>query len=148
MLWHDGKERCEKPSPCKQSIYSSTTSWHSKPANAFTCIVVHKLTHCNHFGLGHLFRGKLSKFKWAFPCFWGGLNACPDDLGHLFTATTVILQIFSNWSQSAQSGPAQECPVECGWVGQILFGQCPNVGGVNAKGSSLTAFCLPCVSML
>ena len=70
--------------------------------------------------------------------FWRGLNACPDGLGHLFTATTVILQIFSNWSQGAQPGPAPECPVECGWVGQILFGQCPNVGGVNAKGSSLS----------
>ena len=36
--------------------------------------------------------------------FLGGLNACPspDGLGHLFTATTVVLQIFSNWSQSAQ----------------------------------------------
>ena len=32
----------------------------------------------------------------------GGLNACPDGLGHLFTATAVILQIFSNWSQSAR----------------------------------------------
>ena len=34
--------------------------------------------------------------------FWGGLNACPDGLGHLFTATMVILLIFSNWSQSAR----------------------------------------------
>ena len=34
-------------------------------------------------GLGHLFREELSKFKWAYPCFWGGLKACPDDLGHL-----------------------------------------------------------------
>ena len=32
-----------------------------------------------------------------------------------------------------------ECPVECGGVGQILFGQCPNVGGVNAKGCSLSS---------
>ena len=31
----------------------------------------------------------------------GGLNASPGLL-HLFTATTVILQIFSNWSQSAR----------------------------------------------
>ena len=34
-------------------------------------------------GLGHLFREELSKFKWAYSCFWGGLNACPDGLGHL-----------------------------------------------------------------
>ena len=24
-----------------------------------------------HYGLGHLFRGELSKFKWAFALFWG-----------------------------------------------------------------------------
>ena len=38
-----------------------------------------------------------------------------------------------------RNGPkrsAPECPVECGGV-QSLFGQCPNVGGVNSKGSSL-----------
>ena len=34
-------------------------------------------------GLGHLFREELSKFKCAYPCFWGGLKACPDGLGHL-----------------------------------------------------------------
>ena len=52
-------------------------------------------------------------YIWALPV-WGGLNACPDGLGHLFTAKTVILQIFSNWSQSAQPSPAPECPVEGG----------------------------------
>ena len=31
-------------------------------------------------GLGHLFREELPKFKWAFPCFFGVLNACPDGL--------------------------------------------------------------------
>ena len=31
-------------------------------------------------GLGHLFREELYKFKWAFPCFLGGLNHCPDGL--------------------------------------------------------------------
>ena len=49
----------------------------------------------------------------------GGLNACPDGLGHLFTATTVILQFFSNWSQSAQPSPAPECPVE--WEGSNRY---------------------------
>ena len=49
-----------------------------------------------------LFREELSKFKWAFPCFWWGLNACLDGLGTLFTTTTVILQIFLTWSQSAR----------------------------------------------
>ena len=68
--------------------------------------------------------------------FLGGLNACPDDLGHLFTATTVILQIFSNRSHSTQPGPAPECLVECEGV-QSLFGQCPNVGSNNCYGSSL-----------
>ena len=42
------------------------------------------------------------KFEWTFPCFLGGLNACPDGLGYLFTTKTVILQIFSNWSRNAQ----------------------------------------------
>ena len=40
-----------------------------------------------------------------------------------------------------KNGPkksAPECPVECGGGGQILFGQCPNVGGVKGIGSSLT----------
>ena len=32
-------------------------------------------------GLGHLFRGELSKYKHAF---WGGQKACQDGLGHLF----------------------------------------------------------------
>ena len=42
--------------------------------------------------------------------------------------------------QNGKNGPkksAPECLVECGWVGQSLFGQCPNVGAVNAKGCSL-----------
>ena len=30
-------------------------------------------------GLGHLFR-ELSKFKWKFPCFWGG-NSSQDSCG-------------------------------------------------------------------
>ena len=33
---------------------------------------------------------------------------------------------------------APECPVECGVGIQSLFGQCPNVGGDNSNGSSLT----------
>ena len=70
-------------------------------------------------GLGHLFREELSKFKWAYPCFWGALNACPDGLEHLFTATTMILRFFSNWSQSAQPSPAPECPVE--WEGSNRY---------------------------
>ena len=44
--------------------------------------------------------------------------------------------------QNGKKGPkksAPECPVECGTGGQILFGQCPNLGGVNPKGSSLNA---------
>ena len=39
-----------------------------------------------------------------------------------------------------KNGPkksAPECPVECGGGVQSLFGQCPNVGGVNPKGCSL-----------
>ena len=34
-------------------------------------------------GLGHFFREEFSKFKWAFPWFWGGLNPCQDGLGQL-----------------------------------------------------------------
>ena len=34
-------------------------------------------------GLGHFFREEFSKFKWAFASFWGGLNPCQDGLGHL-----------------------------------------------------------------
>ena len=34
--------------------------------------------------LGHFFREEFSKFKRAFAWFWGGLNPCPDGLGHLF----------------------------------------------------------------
>ena len=37
----------------------------------------------------------------------------------------------------ARKKSAPECPNECGEGGQILFGQCPNVGDVNPKGSSL-----------
>ena len=33
-------------------------------------------------GLGHLSREELCKFKWAYPCFLGGINAFPDGLGH------------------------------------------------------------------
>ena len=35
-------------------------------------------------GLGHFFREEFSKFKRAFAWLWGGLNPCPDGLGHLF----------------------------------------------------------------
>ena len=35
-------------------------------------------------GLGHFSREEFSKFKWAFASFLGGLNPCPDGLGHLF----------------------------------------------------------------
>ena len=48
--------------------------------------------------------------------FFGGLIVCPDGLGHLSTAKTVILWIVSNWPQSARSGLAPGCPVECGGV--------------------------------
>jgi hypothetical protein len=65
----------------------------------------------------------------CIPLFWGGLNACPDGLGHLFTATKVR---FSNCLKLVP-----EYPVEFGGVGQILFGQCPNVGLNNGYGSSL-----------
>ena len=34
-------------------------------------------------GLGHFFREEFSKFKWAFASFLGGLNPCQDGLGHL-----------------------------------------------------------------
>ena len=44
--------------------------------------------------LGHLFREELSKLKWAYPCFWGGLNACPDGLEHLLREE---LSIPSEW---------------------------------------------------
>ena len=49
------------------------------------------------------------------------------------SAATTFLQNGKKWPEKS----APECPVECGWVGQSLFGQCPNVGGVNAKESSL-----------
>ena len=78
---------------------------------------------------------ELSRFKLAFSCFCRGLNVCPNGLGHLFTATMVILRIFSNWSQSAQPGPAPECLVECGV--QSLFRQCQNAEYMNDYGSSL-----------
>ena len=69
---------------------------------------------------------------------WGvGLNACPDGSGHLFTVTMIILRIFSNWSKSAQPGPAPECLVEFGGV-QLLFGEWPNAECTNDYGSSLT----------
>ena len=47
------------------------------------------------------------------PFGWVGLNACPEGLEHLFTATTVILQILSNWSQSARlsAGVAHRCTI-------------------------------------
>ena len=48
-----------------------------------------------------------------------------------------------------KNGPkksAPECPVECGGV-QSLFGQCPNVGGVNAKGFSLRLPLIPVCSL-
>ena len=35
-------------------------------------------------GLGHFFREEFSKFKRAFAWLCGGLNPCPDGLGHLF----------------------------------------------------------------
>ena len=77
-----------------------------------------------YFGRGRrpLFREELSKFKWLFSCFWGGLNNCPDGLWHIFIATMVI---FSNWSQNAQPGPAPECPVECGGGGVIAIWAVP-----------------------
>ena len=34
-------------------------------------------------GLGHFFREEFAKIKWAFAWFWGGLNPCQDGLGHL-----------------------------------------------------------------
>ena len=43
-------------------------------------------------GLGHFFREEFSKFKWAFASFWGGLNHCQDGLGH-FNAVKIEVQI-------------------------------------------------------
>ena len=40
--------------------------------------------------------------------FLGGLNACPDGFGHLFTATTVILRIFS-WPGRLRAGVKTQC---------------------------------------
>ena len=86
------------------ALYYYSNSWgKSQTRDIFRRCIYHPkgrpitIVRPNWEGLGHLFREELSKFKWAFPCFWVG----PDDLGHLFTATTVILQIFSNWSQRA-----------------------------------------------
>ena len=33
-------------------------------------------------GLGLFLSDVVSRFKWAFPGFWGGLNPCQDGLGH------------------------------------------------------------------
>ena len=73
---------------------------------------------------------------------------CPSSNGHIlvlggskrlprwFGALTVFGSIQP--CRMVKNGPkksAPECPVECG--GQILFGQCPNVGDVKRNGSSL-----------
>ena len=51
-------------------------------------------------------------YIWVLPVWEGGLNACPDGLGHLFIATAVILRIFSNRSRC----PARPSPRVPGWV--------------------------------
>ena len=43
-------------------------------------ILEHKYPRNGIFGL--LFVKIKVGGKWAFPCFWEGLNACPDNLGH------------------------------------------------------------------
>ena len=77
-------------------------------------------------GLGHLFREELSKFKWAYPCFLGGLNTSQDGLGpydvtlNRFRKHTT-LKNGKKWPEKS----APECPVECGWEGPIAIWAMP-----------------------
>ena len=68
--------------------------------------------------------------------FLGGSKRLP----RWFGALTVFGSIQP--CRMVKNGPkksAPECPVECGGGVQLLFGQCPNGGGVNPLGSSLRA---------
>ena len=71
-------------------------------------------------GLGHFFREEFSKFKRAFAWFWGGLNPCPDGLGHLFRENGKQNGKNGKMVKSRLKKSAPECPFECGG------------GGVNA----------------
>ena len=44
-------------------------------------------------GLGHLFREELSKFKWAYPCFLGGSKRLPRWFGALIQRRIVEVQM-------------------------------------------------------
>ena len=79
---------------------------------------------------GHLFREELSMFKWAYILVFGGSTRLPGWFGALIYCHN------SDFANFLKLVP--ECSVECGWVGQILFGQCPNAERVNLKGSSLS----------
>ena len=45
-------------------------------------------------GLGHFFREEFAKIKWAFAWFWGGLNPCQDGLGHLCSENWSSIRYF------------------------------------------------------
>ena len=45
-------------------------------------------------GLGHFFREEFAKIKWAFAWFWGGLNPCQDGLGHLCSENGSSIRYF------------------------------------------------------
>ena len=68
-------------------------------------------------GLGHFFKEEFSKFKRAFAWFWGGLNPCPDGLGHLFRENGKQNGKNGKMVKSRLKKSAPECPFECGGGG-------------------------------
>ena len=99
---------------------------------------------------------------WALPKWGGGLDPCPNGLGHLILRRIVHVQrgiclVWGVWTLArmvwgtcavkievqmafAQVGPEIKCPRVPVWVrggGQSLFGQCPNRPDIFQTGASL-----------
>ena len=73
--------------------------------------------------------GRIVQVQMGISLFLGGLNACPDGLGHL--------PFSEAYNPVAQKKVPQGARLSAGGGAQSLFGQCPNVGGVNEMGLPL-----------
>ena len=100
-------------------------------------------------GLGHLFRGELSKYKQAFAWFWGVKKLARMVWGTFFQRIFTeglplnihLYYSFRNHTtlQNLKIGPENRCPRVPVWVRgvQWLFGQCPNAQRYFYGGASL-----------
>ena len=88
-------------------------------------------------GLGHLFREELSKFYWAYPCFWGGSKRLP----RLFVALTVFGSIQPcRMVKMARKKVPQSARLRAGGGSNRYLGNAQMEGASNEMGLPLSNF--------